>query len=252
MQTPPVKLSRPNYGIDAPNVVRNLALLGTGFVLLGVTLYFFFQSTRPGLALACLNLGLWPGCSWLLICAIMLWGSKVGKFRERDRLLDTIAWRGDEHVLDVGCGHGLLLIGAARRLTTGKAVGIDLWQKEDQAGNSPEATLANIQLEGVADRVEIKDGDARQLPFPDARFDVVLSSWALHNIYAPGDRQRAVREIARVLKPGGHVALLDIRHTREYAEVLRECGLSGVRRSGPRFLFVIPTHAVLGTKPAST
>jgi arsenite methyltransferase len=240
---------RADYGIDAPNVLRNFALLGAGLIIVGVLVYLLLWPTLPGLAVALLNCGLWPGGWFLLTCAVMLWGSKVGKFRERDRLLDGIPWRGDEQVLDVGCGHGLLLIGTAKRLTTGKAVGIDRWQKEDQAGNSPEATRANVELEGVADRVEIQSGDARELPFADASFDVVVSSWALHNIYAPAERQRAVREIARVLRPGGRVALLDIRHTREYAEILRECGLSDVRRSGPRWLFVIPTHAVVGSKP---
>jgi SAM-dependent methyltransferase len=247
-----VNLKRPNYGIDAPTVVRNFMLLGTGLILLAVSLYFALASGRPSLATILLHMILWPGIYFLATAIVMLWGSKVGKFRERDRLLEAIPWRGDEDVLDVGCGHGLLLIGVAKRLTTGKAVGIDLWQKEDQAGNSPEATWANVQIEGVTDRVEIKDGDARWLPFPSATFDVVVSSWALHNVYAAPERRQAVREIARVLKPGGRVALLDIRHTREYVDVLRECGLSNVRRSGPRFLFVIPTRAVTGHKPFQT
>jgi SAM-dependent methyltransferase len=240
---------RPDYGIDAPTVLRNFALLGGGLILLGVILYFVLQSTQPGLAISLLNMGVWPGVTFLATAGVMVWGSKVGKFHERDRLLATIPWRGDERVLDVGCGHGLMLIGAAKRLTTGKAIGIDLWQKVDQAGNSPDATLSNIQLEGVADRAEIQTGDARQLPFPDASFDVVVSSWALHNIYTPAERQQAVREIARVLKPGGRVALLDIRHTTEYVEVLRTAGVTDVQRSGPRFLFAIPTHAVTGKKP---
>jgi hypothetical protein len=38
----------------------------------------------------------------------MLWGSKVGKLRLRDKVLNALRWRGDETVLDVGCGHGLL------------------------------------------------------------------------------------------------------------------------------------------------
>jgi cyclopropane fatty-acyl-phospholipid synthase-like methyltransferase len=70
-------------------------------------------------------------------------------------------------VLDVGCGRGLLLIGAAKRLTTGKAVGVDIWQTEDLSGNRPEATLENARLERVAERVGVKDGDARRLPFAD-------------------------------------------------------------------------------------
>jgi ribosomal protein L11 methylase PrmA len=79
----------------------------------------------------------------------MAWSSRVGKLREREQLLDRIAWRGDEAVLDVGCGRGLLLVGAAKRLRAGHATGIDLWQAEDLAGNRPEATLENARLEGV-------------------------------------------------------------------------------------------------------
>src|SRR5262249_52487996 len=105
------------------------------------------------------------------------------------------------------------LLGAAKRLSTGRATGIDLWQGEDLAGNSPDATRANAEAEGVADRVEVRTGDARQLPFADASFDVVVSSAALHHIYTAGGRQEAVREIARVLKPGDRVLISDIRHT---------------------------------------
>jgi ubiquinone/menaquinone biosynthesis C-methylase UbiE len=179
----------------------------------------------------------------------MLWGSKVGKLRLRDKVLNALTWRGDETVLDVGCGHGLLLIGAAKRLRTGKAVGIDLWKREDQAGNSREATWQNVQLEGVADRVELKDGDARKLPFPDGAFDVIVSSWALHNIYSRSDRDQAVREIVRALKPGGRLIIIDIRHTIEYAEILRSNGMTEVKRSLPTFIFVIPTVVLAATKP---
>jgi ubiquinone/menaquinone biosynthesis C-methylase UbiE len=161
----------------------------------------------------------------------MVWDSKVGKVRERDRLLDSLPWRGDEAVLDVGCGRGLLLIGAARRLTTGNAVGTDIWRAADLSGNRPEATLENARLERVADRVEVRDGDARRLPFADGAFDVVVSKEVLHNIYDASERDTAVREIARVLKPGGRLLLGDVRHTGRYAQALRESGLVDVRRS---------------------
>src|SRR5205823_1073831 len=114
-----------------------------------------------------------------------------------------IRWRGDERVLDVGCGHGLMLLGAAKRLTSGRATGIDIWSREDQKANSAEATLENARREGVADRVELLTADAREIPFPDGSFDVVISSFAIHNIYDRAQRGRAIREIARVLKPGG-------------------------------------------------
>jgi cyclopropane fatty-acyl-phospholipid synthase-like methyltransferase len=73
----------------------------------------------------------------------MVWSSKVGKLRERERLLDAVPWRGDETVLDVGCGRGLLLTAAARRIPDGKVIGVDIWQEVDQSGNRPEATWAN-------------------------------------------------------------------------------------------------------------
>jgi arsenite methyltransferase len=82
-------------------------------------------------------------------------------------------------------------------------------------------------IEGVADRVEVQTADARKLPFDDASFDVVLSSGALHNIYNAGERQTAVREIARVLKVGGRVLIVDVRHLSQYALTLRDAGFNG-------------------------
>jgi arsenite methyltransferase len=69
--------------------------------------------------------------------------------------------------LDVGCGRGLMLVGAGKWLTSGKAIGIDLWQQQDQANNSSSATLSNAAIEGVADRIEVKTADMCELPFPE-------------------------------------------------------------------------------------
>jgi len=229
--------SQANYGIDAPGVVRNFLLIG-GAGLAAAALVP--QLRAPGI-----SMGLWFLASGL----VMIWGSKYGKFRLRDRVLDTIPWRGDERVLDVGCGRGLMLVGAAKRLSSGKAFGIDLWHTEDQSGSSAENARQNAALEGVADRVEIGDGDACEIPFADAHFDVVVSSFCIHNIYESMGRAKAIQEIARVLKPGGRVAIIDIRHVNEYAEVLKERGLVDVQVGGPNFMFVIPTKWVTGRKP---
>src|SRR4029077_19478974 len=99
--------------------------------------------------------GLGAGASLTATGLWMIYSSKVGKVRARERLLDRVAWTGGEQVLDVGCGRGLMLIGAAKRLTTGTATGIDVWQTEDLSGNKPEATLENARREGVADRAEV-------------------------------------------------------------------------------------------------
>src|SRR3546814_10778571 len=62
-----------------------------------------------------------------------------------------------------------MLAGAAQRLLTGRVIGIDIWRSEDQARNSPEATLRNMRLEGVSERVEVRTADARDLPFDAGR-----------------------------------------------------------------------------------
>lgn len=222
--TPP-----PDYGIDAPRAVSLLIFLSAIGIGSAALLYGFGLIHHPLILVATIALAV-VAADLLLVAAAMLWYSRTGKMHQRDRLLDTIAWRGDEHVLDVGCGRGLLLLGAAQRLTTGTAVGVDIWSKIDLSGNRPEATLENARRAGVAERVEVRDADAQQLPFADASFDAIVSSLVLHNIPSDEGRRQAVREIARVLKPGGRVAVLDLRHTADYIRVLRQCGLSDARR----------------------
>jgi ubiquinone/menaquinone biosynthesis C-methylase UbiE len=179
----------------------------------------------------------------------MVASSKWGKIRQREWLLDRVAWRGDERVLDARCGRGLLLCAAARRVPNGRAVGVDVWQARDQTGNSPQATRANAGAEGVTPRIDVTAGDVRALPFRDAAFDVVVSSLAIHNIGDDAGRVSALRELARVLKAGGRLLVQDIAHTRRYADVFREAGLTGVRRHMPHAMLFSPTRLVDATKP---
>ena len=229
----------PDYGLDAPGVVRNLLIAGvTGLLLfaskaLGLwkaVLTFIVGGVIVRFPLA--SMGLFGGATCLGMALWMIWTSKVGKLHEREKLLDRISWTGDEQVLDVGCGRGLMLVGAAKRLSRGRATGVDIWQAEDLSGNRPEATLENARREGVAERVEIKTADMRELPFPDGTFDVVVSNAAIHNLYAKDDRAKAIGEIARVLKPGGRALIEDIRHGREYALAFAAAGCRGAESAG--------------------
>jgi len=233
--------TRPDYGIDAPVIVRRLAAVGAAGVASAVGLRaarFRVSSLVVG------AVGIWSITGAL----VMLAGSRIGKLRLRDALLARIAWRGDERVLDVGCGHGLLLVAAAKRLSTGRAIGIDIWSQIDQADNRPEKTVENARLEGVADRVDVRDGDARRLDFPDDTFDVVVSSLALHNIPEGREREQAVREIVRVLKPGGRVAIVDVWRISQYRRVLRDAGMGDLRLSWPSFWFLTPTFLLTAVK----
>lgn len=179
---------------------------------------------------------------------LMIVSSRFGKLRARDRLLDALALRGNETVLDVGCGHGLMLIGAAHRLPKGRTIGIDLWSQVDQHANSPDATRANADAEGVADRVTIQDGDMRKLPFDDASIDAVVSSLAIHNVPSAAEREQAIQEIARVIRPGGSVGILDIAHVSDYARVLEKSGWK-IERLGVTPWVFPPTRELVARKP---
>ncbi len=216
-----VKTSKPDYGVDAPNVLRNLFLIGAACLLLGI---FGPRQIHLG-QVDFLPRPMLFGTGTLLVIEglLFLLYVKVGKYHHRDRMLSLHKWRGDEQVLDVGCGRGLLLAGAAKLLAGGgKATGIDIWSNVDMGGNSEAATLHNLELEGVIDRCTLLGVPAQEMPFPDRTFDVILSNLCLHNIYDPEIRRQAVQQIVRVLKPGGEAILSDYKHTGEYAEQLQK------------------------------
>jgi arsenite methyltransferase len=150
----------------------------------------------------------------------------------RRRVLEAVNWRGDEQVLDVGCGNGFLLTEVAKRLTSGKATGIDLWMTG--AGNqTADVAWRNAQLEGVAERVDIRNVDARAMPFGDQTFDVIVSSLMLHHAGGGADRERVLREMTRVLKPGGTLLLYDVAPLiAGAARTLDQLGLGSIQRRG--------------------
>ena len=233
-----------DYGLDAPALVRNFAIAGGALLLAGLVCALLGVAGLAG--------PLWlAGAMFLATSAAMLHSSRRGKLIERDRLLSGLDLGGGEEVLDVGCGRGLLLIGAAKRVPAGRAVGVDIWSDADQSDNRRSATLANAEAEGVVERVEVVDGDMRSLPFADARFDAIVSSLAIHNVPDAAGRERALREIARVVRPGGRVAILDLRATADYALALEDLGLVDVERSRRSFRMYPPVRVVTGRRPAT-
>jgi SAM-dependent methyltransferase len=239
-----MKTGLPDYGLDAPTLVR-FFLIG-GFLLLAVGLALVLLSTDWLTAVG--SIAFTFGVIFSIEGLLMIWSSRYGKLRARDRLLDGLGLTGQEQLLDVGCGRGLLLLGAARRLPHGRAVGVDLWSQVDLSGNSASATLANAAAEEVAERVELHEGDMRKLPFADADFDAVVASLSIHNIYSVEGRREAILEIVRVLKPGGQVALMDMRHVREYAAGLLSAGMRDVNVSGLSFWIFPPVRTVTARK----
>jgi arsenite methyltransferase len=169
------------------------------------------------------------GAYFLVGASGMLFYSKVGKLGGAKGLLDRIPWRGDERVLDVGCGRGLLTVAAAHRVPNGSVVGVDVWIPTAITGNIADSVLQNARIEGVDDRVEVTRGDARELPFPDAGFDVVISNFVVHELKSRGCRERMMSEAVRVLKPGGRIALVDFIFTDDCVGDLSKFGVESRR-----------------------
>lgn len=224
---------KPNYGLDLPRRVRLLFAVGVSAILAGFLLPWFdvgdFHVTLVGptlLALGSLSLG---------ICASMLAYSFWGKFNIRKRMLGMVRWRGNETVLDLGTGRGLLAIGAAKRLRTGTVVSVDDWQAAGGACNRLEAAQRNLDLARVHDRVELRSDDPRHIAFVDNSFDVVLSLLFLHSIEDASGRAKACCEIARVLKPQGVAIIADYANAKEYARALEATGL---KVDGPKQCFL--------------
>jgi len=237
-----------DYGIDAPLIARGW--FGRAAWSLGGGLLFWFMNRQeyPGpsarvLGALALVAILCAGIAWLKIHS-----SREGKLALREQLLDQLALKGDEKVLDVGCGRGLLAIGAAKRLKTGKVTGIDVWNPDELSGNSAEAARENAKTEGVADRVRFDTGDARKLVYPDGFFDAAISSNALHTLADDHEREQALKEMLRVLKPGGRLVVFDTAETGYYAEVLRERGAQDVTLSAWTFLWCRPSRSVAARK----
>jgi SAM-dependent methyltransferase len=143
----------------------------------------------------------------------------------RKQIFDSLALRGDEKILDVGCGSGVLLNEAARRLSTGKATGIDIWAPHSGGGNYA-LLMKNAKAEDVADKIEFKQADVRKLPFEDSSRRHSLSG-ALHHIGHRAEHEQAISEMLRVLKPNGQIALMDISHMIEgYSENMNSKGIT--------------------------
>lgn len=244
--------SKADYGLDAPGVIRNLLLLSLGQLGLALFMPFKGKEFRKWLRV------------WALVSGIgtlysplgMYYYSKQKKFRHRDRLLDLTELQPDSRVLDIGSGRGLLAIGAAKRSPAMQVTAIDIWQTSDLSGNSEEALRSNIDLEEVGGRVHVYEADARKLPFESGSFDRVVSNLCLHNIgenisikgkigtsYRDQERAKALREIARVIAPGGRAVISDFRYIDEDAAELERLGLS-VTVHGP-FRDIFPPQKIL-------
>lgn len=179
---------------------------------------------------------------WAARYDLLAWLLTYGRERQlRERFIDLAGLAPGEAVLDVGCGTGTLAIAASRRVgPSGTVCGID--------ASPPMIARARHKATKAGVDVDFRVAVAESLPFPDGRFDVVLSTLMLHHLPRK-TRQQCAGEIKRVLRSGGRVLAVDFGrangrgllthfHRHGHVEVgdivalFEEAGLAPVR-SGP-------------------
>lgn len=151
-------------------------------------------------------------------------------------------------VLDVGTGRGFPAVEIAKAVPGCRVTGIDLWEQPAEGemhkgfllGNTRENAERNAEIEGVKDRVDFMQADARRMPFETGTFDAVVSFTAIHQMSSLGMAgEQVLGEIHRVLKPGGRFVDVDLLIGRRFTEVMQGLGFREITLSDIRLLGVL-------------
>ena len=125
-----------------------------------------------------------------------------------DVIVVRVKWDGNGKILDIGTGSGSLIIKLAKEFPKAVLTGIDYW-----GGNweySKAQCQQNVEIEGVSDRIDFLKASASDLPFHDDEFDVIVSCLTFHEVKDRRDKMDVMKEVLRVLKPGGEFVFLDL------------------------------------------
>jgi ubiquinone/menaquinone biosynthesis C-methylase UbiE len=121
--------------------------------------------------------------------------------RLKSIVLERAAISGGDEVLDLGCGTGTLAIRAATAVPAARVTGLD--------ADPAILERARMKARRAGVKIDFDEGLAGELPYENGRFDVVLSTLLFHHLPDP-EKQRAAREVKRVLAPGGRVVVGDV------------------------------------------
>ena len=235
----------PEFGLDDHLTIRRWFGRAAWAAVIGVGVWFINHNEYPGPSVRVLAVLLLIALACCAIAWLKMQYGREGKFQLRDRLLDGLGLKDDDKILEVGCGAGLLAIGAAKRLKSGKVTAVDNWESNDPAIS---AARENAKKEGVGDKVRIEASPTGKLVYPENHFDAVVSSRYLLQLLDHRERSRALGEMYRVLKPGGRLLVFDSGDIDYYGQVLREAGAKDVTISPWSFPWCVPHRSVSARK----
>lgn len=223
-------------------IVLTFLMAGAALALVGLLLAD--PLLRAGAwAVAVFPLGMGAFLAYLFIA----FSERGGRVQRRlwELVLGRLDWDGAGEALDVGTGQGALAVGLAARATGARVTGVDLWAADWEYSQA--ACERNARAMGVGDRVRFERASAAALPFADASMDAVVSHFVFHEVRDGGGPLGGLAEAARVLKPGGALAVQDmfldprIYGAREaLIASLRGMGLTDVKLTPLRELMPIP------------
>ncbi|MEL7060101.1 MAG: bifunctional demethylmenaquinone methyltransferase/2-methoxy-6-polyprenyl-1,4-benzoquinol methylase UbiE [Acidobacteriota bacterium] len=123
----------------------------------------------------------------------------------RRRTIEALSLEPGHRVLDLATGTGDMAILAARAEPGVEVVGVDPSTAMLDVGRD------KVTRDGFAERIVLREGDGEDLPFADDAFDAAMIAFGIRNV---ADRPRALREMARVVRPGGRIAILEANEPR--------------------------------------
>ncbi len=230
-----------DYGLDSAIPVRQMFSRCAWTLAFALVIFFINRAEYPGPAARLLVvLGL-IAAAFAGAGMLMLRASRVARFEIRDRILDALELKGEERVLDLGCGSGLMSIAAAKRLKSGRVTAVDISGEADKAKE-------NAKLDGAAEKIRVDASDNPKLVYPDNQFDVAVSVLALRELGDSEVRDQLLREMVRVLKPGGRLAIFDTMYVSDYADTLRTAGAQSVELSPMSWYGVLPARMLIARK----